>query len=116
MGVKIKYNLKILSEVFFKDIFYRRAIKDSCLITTRCYKIRSSNFPEILFFSTLSQLKNLPIHCDKNSNFGRTCAKARAEPRLKRPSLLPNLYGIIAPVRTIVFVKFSLLKTLQFQS
>src|SRR2546425_713859 len=33
---------------------------------------------------------------------GSTCANDSALPRLKRPSELPNAYGIIAPVRTTV--------------
>src|SRR6266550_3137507 len=33
---------------------------------------------------------------------GSTCTNDNALPRLKRPSELPNAYGIIAPVRTIV--------------
>src|SRR5439155_15802835 len=63
---------------------------------------KSSKTPVSRFFRTPSHVKQRPFIAMYTPG-GSSCTNDRALPRLNNPSELPNAYGIIAPVRTIVF-------------
>src|SRR5579872_7080186 len=61
----------------------------------------ASNTPVSRFLRTRFQSKQRPFIA-RYTPGGSTWTNDSALPRLKSPSELPNAYGIIAPVRTIV--------------